>query len=141
MYPAPVTSQDLRVAQLEAQVAQLSAMVTALREAERLSEPELRLVYDRIGALMELEQKTYSALLLRSDVSCSSERVSDEDLADPEPASEPSLARSRADERSLRAVLRALDRIHLSPEQRRTLLLSLYPARDLDPHNPWAPAR
>jgi hypothetical protein len=137
--------QQRRIAELEAQVVQLSAMVAALRESQQLSAPELRLLSDRISVLIDLQRQTYIAVSARratpyaaafpiqtgasSDGSADSQAF-DQDISLSEPPAEYRI--------STRTLLRTLDRLHLSPEQRRTLMLSLHPSRSLDPDNPWA---
>jgi hypothetical protein len=143
-HPSPTSLQQRRIAELEAQVAKLSATVATLKGSRQLSDSELRLLADRISVLTDLQQRTYMAVSMPRTAACAAtpqvpstvtsggapdSTAFDQDISLSEPPPEYRI--------STRALLRILDRLQLSPGQKRSLMLSLYPSRDLDPNNPW----
>jgi hypothetical protein len=124
------TLSDEREAQagVQAETAQLQAEVAALRvrlmERER-SDAELRREYgklaQRIDRLLELQQRTYQA-------------VAEKPAAPVEYRALPAPTERQLE---IRAMIRAIDRLDLTPEQKRALIQMLRTPRELDGSNPW----
>jgi hypothetical protein len=115
------TQRRAESAKLETEIAALRAqlMDRERRDAELRSEHS-KLV-QRIDRLLELEQRTYQAVAEKP--------ASPVEYQALPPPSERQL--------ELRAMVRAIDRLDISPEQKRALIQMLHTPRQLDGSNPW----
>ena len=119
---------EVETARLQAETAKLQAEIAALQarlmERER-SSAELRREYaklaQRIDRLLELQQRTYQA-------------VAEKPAAPVEYRALPAPTERQLE---IRAMIRAIDRLDLTPEQKRALIQMLRTPRELDGSNPW----
>ncbi len=132
---APQTLSEEREAQVEVDMARLqaetaklqteiAALQARLMERER-SNAELRREYtklaQRIEQLVDLGRRTYQAV---------AEKPAD-------PVEYKALPPPGDRQLELRAMIRAIDRLDLTPEQKRALIQILHTPRELDGSNPW----
>jgi septal ring factor EnvC (AmiA/AmiB activator) len=127
---APQTLTEERDAQAEVQAetaklqAEIAALKTRVMERER-NNADLRREYSklaqRIDRLLELQQRTYQA-------------VAEKPAAPVEYRALPAPSDRQLE---VRAMIRAIDRLDLNPEQKRALIQMLRTPRELDGSNPW----
>jgi hypothetical protein len=119
---------EVETAKLKAETAQLQTDIATLQarlmERER-SSAELRREYaklaQRIDRLLELQQRTYQAVAEKPA----------------EPVEYKALPPPNDRQLEVRAMIRAIDRLDLAPEQKRALIQMLRTPREIDGSNPW----
>lgn len=110
-----------RSAQLEAEVASIRAKVMEFEQNNfEMRKRELQLA-DQLNKLLELQKRTYQAVAENSNATIEYSEL---------PVQNPR-------QTEFRALVRNIDRLGLSPEQKQAIIQLLRPPRQLDDNNPW----
>jgi hypothetical protein len=111
-----------RNARLEAEVASIRAELAERQRHDLEFRSEQIKLAERIEHLLELQQRTYQAVTENS-----AGLIEYKEL--------PALTQRQLE---LRAMVRTIDRLGLSQEQKQALIQMLHPPRQLDGNNPWS---
>jgi hypothetical protein len=107
--------------QLELEVVRIRAELADRERRDIELRTEQVLLTERVERLLELQQRTYQALTENSSALSEYREL-------------PPLTHRQVE---IRAMIRTIDRLGLSPDQKRALLQMLRPPRPLDGENPW----